>query len=379
MELDAQGRVITYEEYHPFGSTAFQSSASSSEVSPKRYRYTGKEKDEETALSYHGARYYVPWLGRWTSCDPEGQVDGLNLYQYAHSNPLRRNDTSGTDSGDKTDVVADRTKDSDRPADAPPKRSGRPGDSPVEAKQKTDGKADQKPEKQEGELAGGEAAKKDKKEAGPPLLSKIGFIAFGVAFLVVAALTGTFAFAAGIEILRNLALFSFAFLALKFAAMDLFKEEQEAKEKEKTGEQAQQAAEPKPGSSEGQPTAKDTKTQEKESKAAGPAPEPTEKSAAEGKKEEQADIDKGWFDRWSIVHTLFGVVAGLFLVPFATVVITTVAWELFEKYFPGFGDKEADRNRVSDIGVAWAGWLLFAVITAPALGVALPWGGLPAG
>ena len=39
---------------------------------PKRYRYTGKERDEENGLYYHGARYYAPWLGRWTSCDPAG-------------------------------------------------------------------------------------------------------------------------------------------------------------------------------------------------------------------------------------------------------------------------------------------------------------------
>ena len=53
----------------------------------KRYRYTGKERDEETGFSYHGARYYAPWIGRWASCDPLGTVDGLNVYEYVHSNP----------------------------------------------------------------------------------------------------------------------------------------------------------------------------------------------------------------------------------------------------------------------------------------------------
>jgi RHS repeat-associated protein len=37
---------------------------------PKRYRYTGKERDEESGLYYYGARYYAAWLGRWTSVDP---------------------------------------------------------------------------------------------------------------------------------------------------------------------------------------------------------------------------------------------------------------------------------------------------------------------
>ena len=33
---------------------------------PKRYRYTGREQDAETGLYYVGARYYCPWLARWT-------------------------------------------------------------------------------------------------------------------------------------------------------------------------------------------------------------------------------------------------------------------------------------------------------------------------
>src|SRR6185369_9946982 len=42
LELDEAGNVITYEEYHPFGSTAFSAGSASTEVSAKRYRYTGK-------------------------------------------------------------------------------------------------------------------------------------------------------------------------------------------------------------------------------------------------------------------------------------------------------------------------------------------------
>jgi RHS repeat-associated protein len=72
-------RKILYEEYHPYGTSAYRS-FQSSEVSAKRYRYTGKERDEETSLYYHGARYYAPWLGRWTQADPAGTVDGTNLY-----------------------------------------------------------------------------------------------------------------------------------------------------------------------------------------------------------------------------------------------------------------------------------------------------------
>jgi len=95
LELDHDGAVISYEEYYPYGSTSYQAGRSAAEVSLKRYRYTGKERDEETGLYYHGARYYASWLGRWTSCDPAGTVDGTNLYRYGRNNPVLYTDPSG--------------------------------------------------------------------------------------------------------------------------------------------------------------------------------------------------------------------------------------------------------------------------------------------
>jgi hypothetical protein len=44
LELDDAGRVISYEEYHPYGTTAYHATGASIEVSRKRYRYTGKER-----------------------------------------------------------------------------------------------------------------------------------------------------------------------------------------------------------------------------------------------------------------------------------------------------------------------------------------------
>jgi len=97
LELDEHARIISYEEYAPYGNTTYQALGGLSQT-PKRYRYTGKERDEESGLSYHGARYYAPWLGRWTSADPAGLADGLNLFQYARANPCVLTDPSGTQS-----------------------------------------------------------------------------------------------------------------------------------------------------------------------------------------------------------------------------------------------------------------------------------------
>jgi RHS repeat-associated protein len=95
LELDEKAAILTYEEYYPYGSTSYQAGRSVAETSLKRYRFTGKERDGETGLYYHTARYYAPWLGRWTSCDPVGLVDGLNQYQYVLSNPIGATDPTG--------------------------------------------------------------------------------------------------------------------------------------------------------------------------------------------------------------------------------------------------------------------------------------------
>jgi RHS repeat-associated protein len=95
LEVDDGGLEIGYEEYHPYGTTAYASGRGGMEVSGKRYRYTGKERDEETGLYYHGARHYAAWIGRWTSTDPAGMVDGSNLFAYVRANPVLLVDTTG--------------------------------------------------------------------------------------------------------------------------------------------------------------------------------------------------------------------------------------------------------------------------------------------
>jgi RHS repeat-associated protein len=94
LELDAQAQIISYEEYTPYGNTSYQAVRNQTET-PKRYRYTGKERDEESGLYYYGARYYAAYLGRWVAVDPAGAVDGLNLYHFVKNNPILFRDPLG--------------------------------------------------------------------------------------------------------------------------------------------------------------------------------------------------------------------------------------------------------------------------------------------
>lgn len=94
-ELDHNGEIISYEEYYPYGSSSYKAGRTVVEVSQKRYRHSAKERDEETGLSYHGARYYASWLGRWTAADPGGIGDSINLFVYVGNNPINLHDLDG--------------------------------------------------------------------------------------------------------------------------------------------------------------------------------------------------------------------------------------------------------------------------------------------
>jgi len=105
LELDENAAVITYEEYYPYGSTSYQAGRTLAEVSLKRYRYTDKERDEETGFNYHGARYCAPWLARWTAPDPIGISDGPNLYSYVSNNPIASVDKTGKEGSGNLDPL----------------------------------------------------------------------------------------------------------------------------------------------------------------------------------------------------------------------------------------------------------------------------------
>ena len=96
LELDEGAQVISYEEFHPYGTSAYRLMNAAVEAPPKRYRYTGMERDEESGLNYQGARFYDVRLGRWTSCDPILMLGGVDPYVAMANAPTTMHDPKGT-------------------------------------------------------------------------------------------------------------------------------------------------------------------------------------------------------------------------------------------------------------------------------------------
>jgi len=91
------------------------------------------ERDEESGLSYQGARYYAPWLGQWTSCEPSPLIDGTNLFAFVKQNPVLFVDPSGH-GPDEQKLGKKNEKVIKKQQDAANKRRAQENRTPVEVK-----------------------------------------------------------------------------------------------------------------------------------------------------------------------------------------------------------------------------------------------------
>lgn len=94
VELTDDAQIISQEVFYPYGETAWYAGREVTETDFKTIRYSGKERDA-TGLYYYRLRYYVPWLFRWLNPDPEGFIDGPNLYQMVGNSPVTHVDLEG--------------------------------------------------------------------------------------------------------------------------------------------------------------------------------------------------------------------------------------------------------------------------------------------
>ena len=92
---DADGIVSQHLQYLPYGELfAEQRDNTARYYTP--YKFSGKEKDEETGYSYFGARYYMPELSIWSAVDPMAdERTWLSPYNYCQNNPVMLVDPDG--------------------------------------------------------------------------------------------------------------------------------------------------------------------------------------------------------------------------------------------------------------------------------------------
>ncbi|GAB2869441.1 hypothetical protein GCM10027277_43350 [Pseudoduganella ginsengisoli] len=95
LATNASGAVLWKETYQPYGERIVHSPASASNA----LWFAGRPYDENAGLSYMGARYYDPLLGRFVGVDPvefePKNVHGFNRYAYANNNPYKYVDPAG--------------------------------------------------------------------------------------------------------------------------------------------------------------------------------------------------------------------------------------------------------------------------------------------
>lgn len=92
---DKLGNVARRDEYDAFGLYDVQQDG------PWRsQRWGGAHgylQDPQTGFILCGARFYLPWFGRFLNQDPIGHQGGLNLYAYCEDDPLKNVDPEGTE------------------------------------------------------------------------------------------------------------------------------------------------------------------------------------------------------------------------------------------------------------------------------------------
>lgn len=87
------GDLVQHIQYVPFGEV-FVEERNATWSTP--YKFNGKEQDEETGLSYYGARYYDPRTSVWLSVDPlVEKYPNVSSYVYCLGNPVNLIDPDG--------------------------------------------------------------------------------------------------------------------------------------------------------------------------------------------------------------------------------------------------------------------------------------------
>ena len=92
---DNQSAVINCQDYDQWGYVLENRNYQSDE---SMYKFTSKERDEESEYDYFGARYYDARVGRWNQLEPLlDKYVQISPYIYSLDNPLNITDLNGAD------------------------------------------------------------------------------------------------------------------------------------------------------------------------------------------------------------------------------------------------------------------------------------------
>jgi RHS repeat-associated protein len=84
--------LVDHIDYDSFGQVLAETNA----IFGDRYKFTGREFDDQIGLYYLRARFYDPSIGRFVNEDPLRFEGGcVNLYSYVNNNPLNGKDPTG--------------------------------------------------------------------------------------------------------------------------------------------------------------------------------------------------------------------------------------------------------------------------------------------
>jgi len=93
---DMRGEPYQFFLNTPWGENIENQFARNYTAFSSRFRFNGKEWDEETGNFYYGARYYDPKVSIWLSVDPlAGEAPHLTPYRFSFNNPLNVVDPNG--------------------------------------------------------------------------------------------------------------------------------------------------------------------------------------------------------------------------------------------------------------------------------------------
>jgi RHS repeat-associated protein len=105
---DGSGQTYQILAYAPYGESLVNIRHFPNESYDERHQFTGYEKDEETGLSYAGARYYWDKVSIPISVDPHAErYPWISGYNYGFNNPIKYNDPTGMDG----EITGEGTKD----------------------------------------------------------------------------------------------------------------------------------------------------------------------------------------------------------------------------------------------------------------------------